>query len=95
MYQINEDSSPKEMLNFLRGASAPEIVAVCVVVRKTSEYAVATNGTKEQLLHGLRGVPGEILFDAIDAVFPNDGCDDDDSDDGVGEEDDCEDEDED
>lgn len=77
MYQIDENSSPKEMLNFLRGATAPEIVAVCVVVRKISEYAVSTSGTKEQLLHGLRGVPGEILYCAIDAVFPSEECDDD------------------
>lgn len=89
MYEISEDASPKEMLNFLRGATVPEIVATCVVVRKISDYAVSTSGTKEQLLHGLRGVPAKVLFEAIDSVFPSDDCEDDVEDEI---DDDCEDE---
>lgn len=38
MYEISEDSTPKEQINFLRGASVPEVVAVCVIVRKISDY---------------------------------------------------------
>lgn len=70
MYEIEQSSSIREMLNFLRGAARNQLIAVCTIINRSGDFSVPMVGTKEQMIMGLRGVPKNHLWEAIDAVFP-------------------------
>lgn len=79
--------SKKEMRNKLlrelEGCSRGEVSAVATVINNKSKYRVPTYGSKEQLVHGLEGVDGCVLDEAMDAVLSTEDYDDDDDDSDV------------
>ena len=83
---VSEDSSAREMIAWLRGASKHQIVAVCLRIEKCTDFEFEVYGTKNEILEQLRGVPKKRIWDAIDSIFPSsdedpedlcDECDDD------------------
>ncbi len=88
MDTIDEDATRREMINWLRGQSKNEVVAVTLLVnRLNSKLQIPLYLSKEELLQSLLEVDRDVIWAAIDQIFPDeDPCGD------VDEEDDDEDE---
>lgn len=71
--EIDEESTTPELMEWIEEeCSRVEISAICVWVNNHSSFEVATNGTAEQLVYGLRKVKPKILWKAIEAILPDD-----------------------
>lgn len=66
-----------KLLQELEGCSRNEVSAVATVINNKSKYSVPTYGSKDQLVHGLEGVDGCVLDEAMDAVLSTDEYDED------------------
>ncbi len=82
MDTIDSSASRRELINWLRGQSKNEIVAVTLIVNRLDpELGIPLYHTKEEILRALMQVDRGILWAAIDPVFPDDEiCGDDESD---------------
>lgn len=76
MSTIDSSASRREMVNWLRGHSKNEIVAVALLVnRLDSENPIPLYHNKEEILRDLLKVDRGIIWAAIDQVFPDeDAC---------------------
>jgi len=90
MDTIDDKSTRRELVNWLRGESKNKIIAVVVIVNQQIEGPfIPLYLSKDGLLGALLKVDRDQLWSAIDQVFPDDDpCDDEDEDDYEDEEDD-------
>ncbi len=77
---INNDSSKNEMLDWLEDEPREEILSVINLINDGNDYDYKLNisGTKNDLINELLNVPKNVIWNAIDEVFPD--CDSDDED---------------
>lgn len=72
---LNEDSTVEEYLDFLAEQSKSDVKKVIQYLNKNYDLAISTNGDDEyELIENIEevGVEQEVLWEAIDNVFPDD-----------------------
>lgn len=69
--EITDSSTKKEIIYWLALCERNELLAVAVYLRNNMEYDIPVYSTKDQLLNELKHIEREDLFEAIDALFPD------------------------
>ena len=76
---IDENSSGREMVNWLRGEGKDDIKAVVSIINRLDDsYNIPRYLNKEELLKKLLKVDEDLLWQAIDQYYPDESpCDED------------------
>lgn len=71
-FEIDENSSATQLRMWLRGANLIRIKSVIGRINDCTDYSLSEYGNKQELIEQLRGIDQDVLWEAIDTIFPVD-----------------------